>query len=320
MQNRVSIRGRTARRMVKIANHNPIVGERAQSGELRRVLSEREKLWECPEHLALNRIEMNNFSMELLQPKQQSEKQGIVLHLHGGGYYGRLHNSYRDMAAMYYEVSGGYDVLSVDYRVAPEHPYPAALEDAVCAYRWILEQQYDSNYLIIAGDSAGGGLTLALCLYLRDHNMEMPAGIVTMSAWADLTKSGESYQENFEIDPMFGKSFDTLVYKDGYYKNEDPNIPYISPVYGTYEGFPAMLMQVGEYEMLLSDTLQVAEKAKGVGVRVKQHTYKGMFHDFQMGLTRYPESKEAWVEVGKFIRMLQKEAMVNDEGRQFKGE
>lgn len=316
MERRTSIRGRTARKMVRLANHFPLFGTKAQRGELRMKLSEREKIWECPAHLQLEVIQMENFIMELLKknrsglPDNEADEEkgteGIILQLHGGGYYGKLHNTYRDMAGLYNEISNGMDVLSIDYRVAPEHPFPAALEDAVAAYQWILEQGYSSDRLFVAGDSAGGGLTLALCLYLRDHGIRLPAGIVTMSAWTDLTKSGESYEENFDIDPIFGGTKDSLVYNDGYYKGEDPENPYISPINGDYSGFPPMLMQVGEYEMLLSDTLEVAKKAREKGVLVKEHVYTGMFHVFQMGLLLYPEAKEAWVEVGRFIRKLSK--------------
>lgn len=244
--------------------------------------------------------------MELLASRQ-GRQPGVILQLHGGGYYGRLHNTYRDMAALYNEVSRGLDVLSVDYRVAPEYPFPAALEDAVAAYWWILENGYDTGKVFVVGDSAGGGLALALCLYLRDRGMPMPRGIITMSAWTDLTKSGDSYQENFDIDPIFGGSTDTLVYKEGYFGELDPEYPYISPVNGSYHGFPPMLMQVGEYEMLLSDTVEVARKAREAGVTVKEHIYNGMFHVFQMGLLLYPEAREAWVEAGRFIRKLLKE-------------
>ncbi len=306
-EQRISIRGRTARKMVKVANHFPVLGNKAQNGELRARLSEREKIWVCPEHLEKTDIEMTNFTMELIHNKDQQNKKGIILQLHGGGYYGKMHNTYRDMAALYNEISKGFDVLSVDYRVAPKNPYPAALQDAVEAYKWILDNEYPQGRVFVVGDSAGGGLTLALCLYLRDKGISMPAGIVTMSAWTDLTKSGESYQENFDIDPMFGGSTHTLVYKEGYYKDSDPADPYISPINGDYTGFPPMLLQVGEYEMLLSDTLTVAEKAREAGVTVKEHVYPGMFHVFQMGLTRIPESKEAWVEIGRFIRKVKKE-------------
>lgn len=316
MEDRISIRGRTARKMVKVANHLPLPGGQSQAGQLRAKLYQRERMWECPEHLDLSVISMEHFTMELLSRKREMEDTenntedwklpGIVLQLHGGGYYGRMHNTYRDMAGLYNEISKGYDVLSVDYRVAPEHPYPAALEDALAAYQWIMERGYPLEKLIVAGDSAGGGLALALCLYLRDHDIPLPAGIITMSAWTDLTKSGESYQENFDIDPIFGGTMDSLVYQEGYYKDSNPEIPYISPVNGDYQGFPPMLMQVGEYEMLLSDTKTVARHAMDAGVTVKEHIYPGMFHVFQMGLLLYPEAKEAWIEVGRFIRYLRK--------------
>lgn len=316
MEDRISIRGRTARKMVKVANHLPLPGGQSQAGQLRAKLYQRERMWECPEHLNLSVISMEHFTMELLSRKREMEDTenntddwklpGIVLQLHGGGYYGRMHNTYRDMAGLYNEISKGYDVLSVDYRVAPEHSYPAALEDALAAYQWIMERGYPLEKLIVAGDSAGGGLALALCLYLRDHDIPLPAGIITMSAWTDLTKSGESYQENFDIDPIFGGTMDSLVYQEGYYKDSNPEIPYISPVNGDYHGFPPMLMQVGEYEMLLSDTKTVARHAMDAGVTVKEHIYPGMFHVFQMGLLLYPEAKEAWIEVGRFIRYLRK--------------
>ena len=192
MEDRISIRGRTARKMVKVANHLPLPGGQSQAGQLRTKLYQRERMWECPEHLSHSVITMEHFTMELLSRKRETEDTenntddwelpGIVLQLHGGGYYGRMHNTYRDMAGLYNEISKGYDVLSVDYRVAPEHPYPAALEDALAAYQWIMERGYPLEKLIVAGDSAGGGLALALCLYLRDHDMPLPAGIITMSA------------------------------------------------------------------------------------------------------------------------------------------
>ncbi|MBQ9983022.1 MAG: alpha/beta hydrolase [Lachnospiraceae bacterium] len=227
---------------------------------------------------------------------------GIIFQLHGGGYYLDMNNSYRDVAVQYRDVSGGMDVLTIDYRVAPAFPYPAALEDALEAYQWILEQGYEGSDIVVAGDSAGGGLGLALCLYLRDNDMPLPKSVITMSAWTDLTCTGESYEKNFNIDPVFGGTRDSVVFQNEYYRNDSPENPYISPVFGKYDGFPPMLMQVGECEMLLSDTVTVAEKAKAAGVKVNMHIYPGMFHIFQKGMSMYPESKMAWDEVGRFLR------------------
>lgn len=305
MENKVSVRGRMARKMVEIANHISPVAENGSKSELREKLFARD--WKCPEHLQLIGIEMETFHMELLRERKETleyipNPKGIILQLHGGGYYLDMNNSYRDMAVQYMDVSGGMDVLTIDYRVAPQFPYPAALEDALEAYQWMLEQGYEGNEIIVAGDSAGGGLGLALCLYLRNHNMPMPKSIITMSAWTDLTCTGESYEENFNIDPVFGGTKDSVVFQNEYYRNDSPENPYISPVFGKYEGFPPMLMQVGECEMLLSDTITVAEKAKAAGVEVNMHIYPGMFHIFQKGMSMYPESKMAWDEIREFLR------------------
>ena len=303
----ISLRGKTARHLVKVANHMPVLGPMRLNGELQNLISEHEREFKYAASLKNTVINMDLYKMELLEKKDDATDKGmryVILQLHGGGYYGKLHNAYRAVAAYYHEITGGFDVLSVDYRVAPEHPYPAAFEDAVSSYRWLLEHGYKASRIIVSGDSAGGGLALALCLFLRDHKMQMPAGIVTMSAWSDLTKSGDSYQENYDSDPIFGGSKHTMVFKKGYYVNHDPATPYISPVYGVYNGFPPMLMQVGELEMLLDDTLSVAAKAKAAGVKVKEHTYPGMFHVFQLGLATFPESKEAWDEIRQFIHII----------------
>lgn len=112
-------------------------------------------------------------------------------------------------------------VLTPDYRVAPEHPYPAALEDAVCAYEWLLAQGWFSEQIIVAGDSAGGGLAMALCHYLINHGRQLPCGIIAMSPWTDLTASGESYDTNYERDPLFGKTRDSLIYNRDYVGDHD---------------------------------------------------------------------------------------------------
>lgn len=313
MGNKVSVRGRMARKMVELANHLSPVAEQGAKSELREKLLAKD--WKCPEPLQLIGIEMESFHMELLRERKRESKlqddddslryslnkKGIILQLHGGGYYLDMNNSYRDMAVQYRDVSGGMDVLTVDYRVAPACPYPAALEDALEAYQWILEQGYEGTDIIVAGDSAGGGLGLALCLYLRDNDMPIPKSIITMSAWADLTCTGASYEEKFDVDPVFGGTRDSVVFQNEYYRNDSPENPYISPVFGEYEGFPPMLMQVGECEMLLSDTITVSEKAKAAGVDVAMHIYPGMFHIFQKGMNMYPESKMAWDEVGRFL-------------------
>ena len=141
-------------------------------------------------------------------------------------------------------------------------------------------------------------------LYLKDNNMPYPAAFITMSPWTDLTNSGTSYKDNFEIDPLFGKSTNSMLYNSSYIGDNDPKNYYISPMFGDFEGFPPMLMQVGTHEVLLSDTLTVAEKAKKSNVDVKVTVYEGMFHVFQMVGDLIPEGKAAWDEVEEFINSI----------------
>ncbi|MCD8365309.1 MAG: alpha/beta hydrolase, partial [Clostridiales bacterium] len=178
-------------------------------------------------------------------------------------------------------------------------------EDAVSAYEWLLENHWSEDRIVLAGDSAGGGLAMALCMYLKDRKRPLPAGIVAMSPWTDLSLSGESYHTNYRLDPVFGNTMDSLIFNKEYVREEDTANPYISPLYGNFSDFPPMLIQVGSYEMLLSDSELVAEKAKEAGVKVRLSVYEGMFHVFQMSLLMIPESRTAWREVGKFLDVIQ---------------
>lgn len=249
-------------------------------------------------------IETEAFWMELLEQKETPNTEKIILQLHGGGYVGAMRNAYRMFAGLYSEVSHGMSVLTVDYRVAPEHPYPAALLDAYAAYQWLLDQGWFSEQIILVGDSAGGGLAMALCHYLKDMGKQLPCGIVAMSPWTDLTASGESYDTNYERDPLFGRTRESLIYNKDYVGENDPMDAYISPLFGDFREFPPMLIQVGSYEMLLSDSVSVTAKAREQGVKVRLSIYEGMFHIFQMAAKMLPESKRAWVEIGKFIELL----------------
>lgn len=305
MQEReASIRGRVIRDMIAHVTNDNLIGKKIKSGELRKRISEREPAWHCPDCFSLTTIDMGNFTMEFLERKEEKNEQKVILQLHGGGYVGAMRNAYRSFAGLYNEVSRGMSVLTIDYRVAPEHPYPAALEDAVAAYRWLLEQGYFSEQIILAGDSAGGGLAMALCHYIKDHGMHLPCGLIAMSPWTDLLATGESYETNYERDPLFGKTRDSLIYNKDYVGNHDPMDAYISPLYGDFRDFPPMLIQVGSYEMLLSDSVSVAAKAREQGVKVRLSIYEGMFHVFQMAMLLLPESKKAWMEIGKFIEIL----------------
>ena len=303
-ESEASIRGRVMRDLIAHVTNDHLIGKKIKNGELRKKIGDSEPPWKCPDCFSLDVIEMDNFSMEYLQAKENPNTEKVILQLHGGGYVGAMRNAYRMFAGLYNEVSNGMSVLTIDYRVAPENPYPAALEDAVSAYQWLLGQGWFAEDIIVAGDSAGGGLAMALCHYLKDHGMQLPCGIVAMSPWTDLMASGESYDTNYERDPLFGNTRDSLIYNKDYVGDNDPMDAYISPLYGDFRGFPPMLIQVGSYEMLLSDSVSVASKARHQGVKVRLSIYDGMFHIFQMAAKMLPESRKAWAEIGKFIDVL----------------
>lgn len=297
----VSVIGNLTRDMVsdvmETALKKPI-----QTGEFRK--NPVEPAWRCPSGYIYELIDAGEFVMEYLQPEQAVTGR-VILQLHGGGYIGPMKNIYRRFAVRYSKLSYGADVLSPDYRVAPEHPFPAALEDAAFAYRWLLEEKgYRPEQIVVAGDSAGGGLALALCLYARDQGLPLPGGVVLMSPWTDVTLSGPSYETNYERDPLFGNSRENMLYQCSYIGDADPANPYLSPLFGDFSGFPPMLVQVGDYEVLLDDSRELARRAREAGVKVRCSVYDGMFHVFQMGLDLIPESREAWEEVGEYLRII----------------
>ncbi len=251
----------------------------------------------------IKNITINKVKAGLIVHKKQKSKK-IILQLHGGGYelglpYNNLH-----FAKKYSKVLKDFSVLTINYRVAPKYKYPAALEDSVEAYKYILKQGYSNEDIIIVGDSAGGGLAIATVMYLRDNNIKLPKAIITMSAWTDLTNKEESFSKNYKIDPIFGVSNKTIVFTSRYAEGMDKKTPYISPIYGDFKDFPSMLMQVGTNEMLISDTLEIVKKAKNNNVDVTVGIYKGMFHIFQSFKGILFESDLAWKQVREFVKKL----------------
>ena len=302
MENEASVKGRVIAELLSHLTNDLAIGRKIKSGELRKRL--KEPAWKVPDCFNMTHIDMGQFTMKLLSSKENPRGDKVILQLHAGGYTGAVRNAYYVFAGLYNEVSHGCSVLTPDYRVAPENPYPAALEDAVASYQWLMDKGYFGEQIILGGDSAGGGLAMALCMYLKDHHMPMPCGIVAMSPWTDLTASGESYETNYEKDPLFGNTKESLIYVNDYAGDHDKMDAYISPLFGNFKEFPPMLIQVGSIEMLLSDSVSVAAKARQQGVKVRLSVYEGMFHVFQMAYLNIPESKRAWAEVGKFIEIL----------------
>ncbi len=224
-----------------------------------------------------------------------------VLYLHGGGYViGSIH-THRRLA---YDISAasGARVLVIDYRLAPEHPFPAALEDAAKAWRWLLQQQgFATSRLAIAGDSAGGGLTLATLVNLRDQKLGLPACAVAISPWVDLEGVGNSITARAAQDPMVQK--DGLLWMAGLYLNgKDAKTPLAAPLHADLKGLPPILVQVGTAETLLDDATRIAERLHAAGVDVRLAIWPNMLHVFPLFAPILSEGRDGCLEIGNFIR------------------
>lgn len=304
--NTVSRQGVLIRRAIARLTKENLIGQKFKNGEIRKKIVEPPENWKCPECFTNTVVDLPNCKAEFLQFEEPNQEK-VILQLHGGAYIGAMRHSYRSFAGLYNEVGKRISVLTPDYRVAPEHVFPAALVDALDAFEWLLNNGYTEEQIIVAGDSAGGGLALALCHCLKDNDRKLPCGIIAMSPWTDMTASGASYKDNYLNDPLFGGTDDSMLWNRDYAGEADVTNSYLSPLFGDFTGFPPMLIQVGSYEMLLSDSVSVAQKAKEAGVKVRLSVYEGMFHVFQMAPLALPESKAAWVEIGRFLHLLMSE-------------
>jgi len=224
----------------------------------------------------------------------------VLLYLHGGGYVIGSVSTHRDLTSRIARAAGA-RALSVEYRLAPEHPHPAAVADSTAAYRWLLGQGIEPGRVVIGGDSAGGGLTLATLVALRDAGDPLPAAGVCLSPWVDLEGIGESMTTLAEIDPLL--DHDGLVWMAKLYLGGlDLRTPLAAPLYADLAGLPPLLIQVGKAEALLDDAGRVAERARAAGVDVTLEAWDDMIHVWQIFAATLPEAREAIERIGEFIR------------------
>ncbi len=230
----------------------------------------------------------------------QMENGRIILYLHGGAYCLGSIKTHRALAAHIGQAARA-KTLIFDYRLAPEEQHPAALEDATAVYKWCLNEGYDPQKIALVGDSAGGGLTMAMLLALRDQDVPLPGTAVCMSPWVDLVGTGASMQSKQEDDFILSSAFlnrSAQMYTNGHALQT----PYISPLYASFAGLPPLLIQVGTSEILLDDALRLATKAEADGVQVTLDVWDEMLHVWQMAVPFLPEAKTAVRQMGTFIQ------------------
>jgi epsilon-lactone hydrolase len=236
-------------------------------------------------------------SAEWIRPGQTA-KDKVIFYVHGGGFVSGSCNDRRAMVAKLVKRSG-VGALLFEYRLAPEHPFPAALEDTLAAYRWLLAQEVGPEQTVIVGESAGGGLGLATLLALRDQGLPLPAAAVAMSTMTDLKLTGESHRTKAKV--CLSPPGMSVVCSKYYAGENDPTLPWMSPLYGDLHGLPPLLIYVGSYETLLDDSTRFAEKAKAAGVEVTLRVGEGMFHCYPLMASLFPEATQALNEICTFI-------------------
>jgi epsilon-lactone hydrolase len=222
-----------------------------------------------------------------------------ILYLHGGAYTMCSPRTHAALTGTLSDLSQ-IRVLSVDYRLAPEDPYPAAVQDATAAYRWLLKKGVPAKSIVIGGDSAGGGLTFATMLELKEKGDPLPAAAFAISPWVDLAITGDTVVTKAEVDPMITEP---AMYHMAslYMRDADPRSPLISPLYADLSGLPPVLIHVGTSEMLLSDSRRMAKALKRAGVDCALKEWEDMFHVFHSVIS-LPEARQANQELASFIK------------------
>jgi epsilon-lactone hydrolase len=225
-----------------------------------------------------------------------------VLYFHGGGFFFGSLQTHRHLVSRL-AVAAGITAVSIDYRLAPEHPFPAALEDALAAYRWLLSEGYPPTGIVLAGDSAGGNLAAAAVLKIRDDGLPTPGGLYLISPWLDLTLSGDSYEVRASQDPILSRESMREVLPL-YLGRVDGRIPYASPIHGDLSALPPLMIHVGADEVLLSESLVFAQRAALHGVGIRLHVWPQMVHDWPLFHSVLPQGIRAIAEAGLWMREI----------------
>lgn len=251
-----------------------------------------------PDGITVEKINCNGVAAEWIIP-QNAVSAGAILYLHGGGYAMGSVNTHRALMARI-GLASKTKVLGIEYRLAPENPFPCAIDDAFAAYNWLLQQGFDNNKIVIAGDSAGGGLTIALKIRIRDENVVKPAAGVCLSPWLDLASTGQTTVTLADQDPML--DLESVKHFALFYSPEEKlKHPWVSPLYADLSNLSPIYIQVSTSEILLDDTRRFAEKAKLAGVDMQVDYWDKMVHVWQAFGVYLPEALHAIEKLGLYI-------------------
>lgn len=247
--------------------------------------------------ILIKEVDIEGIHGEWITVNRAHMKKHVILHCHGGG-YSTGSSQYARTLTSKLASSTSMDVLSFDYRLAPEHPYPAACEDVMKVWNYLMLLGYGARDVILSGDSAGGNLALSFVLKLKEQERLLPRGLVLMSPWTDFTLSGESHKLKVGVDPVLNEEYIQKMIAN-YAGGQKLENPYISPLFGNFEGFPPTYIQVGSNEILQSDSLMLFEKMIQANVSVKMDVFEGMWHVFQM--SPFKTAYEAMEKNAEFI-------------------
>ncbi len=255
-----------------------------------------------PEDIVAQPADLGALRAEWIRPRTaaaSTHPDEAILYFHGGGYVLGTIEAHRGIVAKFVKAAG-VGALLFEYRLAPEHPYPAALEDALAAYRWLLHEGYWPERVLFMGDSAGAGLSLATLLALRDEGRPLPAGAVALSPWTDLANTGESLRTNAHL--CLAPKDSWVACATHYVGDNDPTDPHISPLYGDLRGLPPLLLFCGADETLRDDSIRFADKARQAGVDVTLRVGERLCHCYPACAPIFPEATAAMAEIGAFAR------------------
>jgi len=280
---------KTIKRMHSLIEKQEVEKQRESQENLGELLKKRDLKYES--------FEIDEISAEWVSVDRAHMKKYVILYCHGGGY---MTGSYRYARSITNKLasSTSMDVLSFDYRLAPENPYPAALEDALKVWDYLMYLGYGARDIIVAGDSAGGNLALVLALKLKEQGRLLPRGLLLLSPWTDLTCSGKSHTVKVNADPILSPAYLQEAIQ-AYIGEEELENPLISPVFADFTGFPQTYIQVGTNEILLSDSRKLDKQMLKCRVPVRLEEYEGMWHVFQM--SPFKTAYEAMDEAAEFI-------------------